>query len=489
MRKTVKVVLLLLILAVLSVTAYFIMKKSQPSPVSVVSKVDNEDDARVPFDMPEISKVSIPDRVCDISMYGAVGDGKTLDTQAFSRAITDCNEKGGGKVIVPRGTWFTGAIHLLSNVELHLEKGSEIVFSSNIVDYQPAVFSRFEGIELYNYSPLIYVANSENIAITGEGVLNGNAEKWFLWNEAPSVISRKQGGKKNNLPPKEISSKKIYEMGQNGTAVEERMFGNGKEFLQPSFLEFVNCKKISIEGIKMTNSPSWTIHPIYSSDITIKNISIDTDGQNTDGIAVDSSRNILIEDSFFHAGDDAISIKSGKDRDGWRVGKPSENIIVRNCSVNGGHSAVAFGSEMSGDIRNVFVYNTDVNETDYGIRFKTMRGRGGVIEKIWVRKIAMDRITLDALQMEMNYRNPLPGYDKQNVPIIRDIEIKDITCKRARNAATLDGLSESPLEKITLEDFKIFSKGGIISNNVKIEKYQNIEIRTEEGGNPEAIDE
>ena len=313
-----------------------------------------------PFEMPAVSEPSFLARVCDISNHGAVSDGKTLNTSAFIEAISECSENGGGRVNVGPGVWLSGPIHLKSNIDLHLEAGAEIKFSPELKNYLPAVFSRFEGVEYYNYSPFIYARDAKNIAVTGKGKLNGQENLWM-----------------KNKALRQFSINEIYKMARNNVPVDKRDFGKETFFLQPSFMQFVNSEKILIEGIEIINSPNWNIHPIYSKDIIIRNVAIDSSAPNTDGIVIDSSENVIIENSKISSGDDAIAIKSGADQDGLRVGKPSENIIIKNSQIDSGHSALAIGSEMSGGVRNVFAYNLDIDYVDYGIRMKSLPGRGG----------------------------------------------------------------------------------------------------------------
>ncbi len=448
-------------------------KEKTKKEESVVNFAD-KGPAEIPFAMPEIPGVYFPDRVCAINDYGAIGDGQFMNTKNFAAAITDCAKRGGGKVVVPPGTWLTGPIHLQSNIDLDLEEGARILFSDKFSDYLPVVFTRFEGIELYNYSPFVYAKDCQNIAITGKGELDGQGETWLKWNDIQANSVAELYGA--NVIPEELSIEKLYNMARKGIPVEKRIFGNEQDALQPSFIQFVNCNKILLEGIKITNSPSWTVHPLYSSNMIIRNIEIDTDGRNTDGIVIDSSKNVIVENSTLRAGDDAVVLKSGKDRDGWRVGKPSENIVIHDIKVDKSHSGIALGSEMSGGIKNVLAYNINIRSTDYGIRFKSMRGRGGIVEKIWIKNIFIQRAKYDAIQMDMNYGTPFADYARGMPPVFRDIDIKDLESRRAKNAATLTGLSESPLENITLQNINISSKNGITSENLKNENFKNVKV-------------
>ncbi|MHC4622114.1 MAG: glycoside hydrolase family 28 protein, partial [Planctomycetota bacterium] len=236
-----------------------------------------------------------------------------MNTKAFAAAVAACNEAGGGKVIVPPGTWLAGPIHLRSNVNLHLESGAEIRFSTDFEDYLPVVFTRYEGIECYNYSPPIYANDCTNIAVTGSGKLNGQGQAWW---------TKKQKQKE--------AAQKLHEM-TRGVPVKDRIFGRPDAFLRPSFIQFINCRDVLLEGVTVGSGPMWTIHPVYCENVIVRKVTLHTKGPNNDGVNPDSCKNVLIEYCNFDTSDDAIAVKSGRDEDGWRVGRPSENIVVRHC--------------------------------------------------------------------------------------------------------------------------------------------------------------
>ncbi len=433
----------------------------------------------IPFDMPEIPEVTFPDRTCTITDYDAIGDGKFQNTKNFQSAISDCANQGGGTVVVPPGIWLTSKIRLESNINLHLEEGARIVFSDTFSEYLPPVFTRFEGMELYNYSPFISAKDCSHIAITGKGELDGNGDAWLAWND---IMIRPD----SETSLKKVATNKLYTMAAQGIPVEKRIFGTEKDAIQPSFISFINCENILIEGIEILNSPGWTLHPVYSSNITIKNIYINTDKRNTDGIVIDSSRNVIIENSSLNTGDDAITIKSGKDHDGWRINRPSENIIVHDIVIEDGNSGIAIGSEMSADIRNVFIYNIDIQVADFGIRFKSMRGRGGIVENIWIDNVFMRRMNFGAIQLDTKYGTPIAGYDANKLPIFRNIEIKNVECRRTKDAMLLSGLPESPLENITLENISILSTRGAVIENIEDKHFTNVIVTAK--GKPISIE-
>jgi|GEM_PF-505110 len=431
--------------------------------IKIMNYAQAETEIPPPFVMPIISSPSFPNRTCNINHYGAIGDGKTLNTQFFEKAIADCSLHGGGKVEVPPGIWLTGAIHLRDNIDLDIQKGAEIRFSPDIKNYLPVVFSRFEGMEVYNYSPLIYANHCQNIAITGSGTLNGQRK---LWNKNKNDKIIKQ------------SIDKLTQMAQTNVPIKNRDFGKGSFFIQPSFIELINSNNILIDGIHIKNSPAWTIQPVYSHNIIIKNINIHNDGHNTDGIDIDSSQNIIVENSTFNTGDDAIAIKSGRDNDGLRVNKPSQNIIIRNCNIDFAHAALAIGSETSGGIKNVFAYNLNVQYADYGVRLKSTPGRGGLVDGVWANKINIHRATADAIHINLNYGTPTLGYDKKELPVFRNIHIDTLYCRRTHNAAVLEGLPGSPLENITLKNINISAQKGITATYLGKKDFQKIKINT-----------
>jgi polygalacturonase len=433
----------------------------------------------IPFDMPAIPNINFPDRICTLTDYAAIGDGKFLNTENFQSAITDCAKQGGGTVIVPPGIWLTGPIRLESNINLHLEEGARILFSDTFSDYLPPVLTRFEGMELYNYAPFISAKDCSNIAITGKGELDGQGDAWLTWNDIMQNSN-------SDVSLKKVATNKLYEMSIRNIPVEKRVFGTEKDAIQPAFIEFLNCRDILVEEIEILNSPGWTLHPIYSENIIIRNIYINTSKRNTDGVVIDSSRNVIVENSSLNTGDDSVVIKSGKDHDGWRINKPSENIIIHDIVIEDGNSGIAIGSEMSGDVRNVFIYNVDIQVADFGIRFKSMRGRGGVVENVWIDNVFMRRMNFGAIELDTKYGTPIVGYDESKLPVFRNIEIKNVECRRTKDAIRLSGLSESPLRNITLENISILSSRGVTIENIEEKHLKNVSVTVK--GKPISIE-
>lgn len=390
-----------------------------------------------------IETVAFPNRTCTFTDYAATSGGKVSNTEAFQKAIDDCFQLGGGTVRVPAGTWLTGPIHLASNINLHLEKGATILFSTNFDEYLPVVFSRFEGIEYYNYSPPIYTANAFNVAITGEGTIDGQGRVWWnamrKWNKA---------------------IKRLYQMGDTGIPVHDRVFGTVNDSLRPAFVEFMNCRRVLIEGIHIKNGPMWTIHPLYSEHIIVRGVTIETSpGPSTDGIAVDSSKNVLIENSSFDTGDDAIVLKSGRNQDGLRVRQPTETVIIRNNTVPEAHAAVAIGSEMSGDVRNVSIENTSANTVQYGLRIKSAQGRGGMVENIRLRSMDIRSASLAAIQLTTAYED---SFIKNSgaIPLFRNITVEDMSVAKTDRSIDINGLPEEPITNVLFKDIRIKTRWG-----------------------------
>jgi len=437
-------------------------KKSKASSNSMTKDIKVE----TPFKTITISEPLFAEKVFDIRDYGAVADGVTKNTKAFADAIDACNKAGGGRVIVPEGNWFTGPIHLKSHVNLHLNDGAVILFSDDFNDYLPAVFSRYEGIECYLYSPPIYAKDCENVAITGRGRLDGHGQKW--WD-----FFRKKGNEMTRLQQKAYKD----------VPVEQRVFDSLDDFLRPSFVQFLNCKNVLIQGITIGSGPMWTLHLIYSEDIIVRDVTFITRGPNNDGIDPDSCTDVLIENCKFDTSDDAIAIKSGRDEDGWRVSKPCENIVIRNCLFGLGKKCdgvVSIGSEMSGDVRNVYIHNCHFDKTDRGIRLKSRRGRRGIVENIWIQDITMTAARNDALLLNTFYSSGAKP-TSQAPPLFRNVYVKNLTCNNTEEAVRIKGLPEQAIENVVLENIDIKSKTGLQCSDAKGIKLINVNIAPEKG--------
>jgi polygalacturonase len=409
---------------------------------------------KAPFEMPQIERPCFPDQIFDIREYGAVpckweAENTHKSTNAIHKAIAACHAQGGGKVLIPPGDWITGAIHLKSNVNLHLAKGAIVHFSNDLEDYLPVVHVRCEGVEAYNYSPLIYAPFVENMAITGQGILHGHGRWWWQW-------------AKNNDKGNRVDASKL--------PLEERRYakGGGREGMRPTFIVPWKAKNILIEGITLEESPMWNVHPVYSENIIVRGITVHSlESPNGDGIVPDSCKNVLIEYNDLETGDDAVVIKSGLNEDGLKIGIPSENIVVRNFTardVRTGSGGIVFGSETSGGIRNIYVHNAIFDGCDRGIRFKTTRGRGNVIENIFIENVAMRNIEAQAINFNSYYEREATGKS----PLFRNITIDHVRVNGARTAIEMIGLPEKWLENIRITHVVFDNvENGAIAHRVK----------------------
>ncbi len=419
----------------------------------------------------QIEEPVFPDRDFNIEDFGAKGNGKTDCTNAFKEAIEQCHLSGGGRVVVPHGEYLTGPIHLKSNVNLHLSKGATILFSTQINDYLPLVHTRFEGVECMNYSPLIYAKDHENIAITGEGVLDGQASDSVWW----SWAKKTHYGWKEGMPHQKEDRDALFKMGEENVPVEKRIFGQG-HFLRVNFVQFYRCKNILIEGIKIVRSPMWEIHPVLSENITVRNVHIETHGPNNDGCNPESCKNVLIEGCYFDTGDDCIAIKAGRNGDGRRINIPSENIIIRNCQMKDGHGGVVIGSEMTGGVRNVFIEECvmDSPNLDRALRIKTNSLRGGTVENIYMRNVEVGEVADAVIRFYFHYESGDVG---DFTPVVRNVYIRNVTSKKSKHALILDGYERSPILNVNLEscDFQGVEEDNIV-NYVSGLKMKDVKI-------------
>jgi len=405
-----------------------------------------------------IKAPEFPGKNFSILQYGAIGDGKTDCTQAFKDAIEACNQAGGGRVVVPKGVFLSGAIHLKSNVNLYISAKATIKFYTDPAKYLPVVFTRFESVECYNYSPLIYAYGQENIAVTGKGILDGQADNtnWWKW----------KGSKIPNEINQIESVNKLNKMGDEGIPVSERIFGEN-HYLRSSFIQFIKCKNILIEGISIVRSPMWEINPVLSENITVQNIKISSLGPNNDGCDPESCRNVLIKNCVFNTGDDCIAIKSGRNNDGRRVDVPSENIIIQDCRMNDGHGGVVIGSEISGSVRNVFAENCvmDSPNLDRALRIKTNSVRGGIVENVYMRNIKVGQVKEAVVLVSFQYQEGDAG---KFTPIVRNIYVSNVTSKKSKYGFYLDAYERSPITNVVVENCKFNGvKNGNLLNFTK----------------------
>ncbi|MFV5692015.1 glycoside hydrolase family 28 protein [Flavobacterium sp. LT1R49] len=400
-----------------------------------------------PFKMPNIK---IPDftncKKVSIVDFGAVQGNKDKTSLAIAKAIDKVNKIGGGTVIIPKGEWLTGKIHFKSNVNLHLDKGAILLFSEDPKDYLPAVNSSWEGYECLNYSPLIYGYQCKNIAITGEGELKAKMDVWKEWFKRP----------KGHME----SLKRLYNLASYNKPMEERQMVNDSANFRPQFIQFNRCENILMDGVSITNSPFWTIHPFLSKNIVLRNLKVYAHGHNNDGVDPEMSQNMLIENCVFDQGDDAIAIKSGSNQDAWRLNTPSKNIVIRNCVVKNGHQLVALGSELSGGIENVFVDKcrvVDGAKLNHLLFIKTNERRGGYVKNIYVSNIVSGKIDQGILGIETDvlyqWRDLVPTIERRLTPI-NNIYLENISATNSKFISRILGQKELPIENVFLKNVR-----------------------------------
>ena len=433
---------------------------------------------QLPFSMPEVAAPVFPKKTVSLTQYGAKGDGKTLCTEAFSKAIDELSRQGGGRLSVPQGVWFTGPIVLKSHVDLHLEKGAVILFSGDM-DLYPVIETNYEGeLRKHCQSPVSAVGQTD-IAISGQGIIDGNGICWRpLKKEKVTEGQWKKFTSKGGVFPR---STMWYPS-------EERVK------MRPVLLYLESCRNVLLQGVTFQNSPNWCLHPLLCENLIVDQVMVRNPAyaQNGDAIDVESCRNVLVINSSFDAGDDGICLKSGRDEQGRRRGRPTENVVVDGCTVFNGHGGFVVGSEMSGGVRNIWVNDCQFLGTDAGLRFKSCRGRGGVVENIYIRNISMADILGDAVTFDLFYGGKsvieqLESGERINniaaepvgegTPVFRNIDIQHVVCRGAHRALWFNGLPEMPISDIRLSDITIqadepgdfFNCKNITKKNVVVE--------------------
>lgn len=442
----------------------------------------------------------------NIARYVAVAKDDQLVTEFINKAISDCNKKGGGVVLIPSGIWNTGPIVMKSNVNLHLAKGASLVFSSNFNDYK-LVASNWEGMpQMRNESP-ISATGATNIAITGFGIIDGNGDAWRMvkkdkvnavqWKRLTSQGGLLSEDKKTWFPSQQsFFGNTLKNPGAITPEKTSAFYDSVKDFLRPNLMFLSNCKNILLEGVTFQNSPAWCLHPMICENLTVRNIKVKNPSyaQNGDGIDVESCKNVIIENSIFDVGDDALCMKSGRDEAGRRRNKPTENVLIKDCTVYASHGGFVIGSEMSGGAKNIYVENCTFIGTDIGLRFKTTRGRGGVVENIFVKNIYMKDIVGEAILFDMYYaakdpvpqpgeKRELPKVEKlpfdETTPVFKNFNISNIYCDGAEKAIFLRGLPESHIQQISLENIFIKSHFGIDIQEASAIDFKNVKVISE----------
>lgn len=408
---------------------------------------------KAPFPMQPIKVFVFPDKEFPITEYGAKEGGDFDNTQSIAAAIDACHKAGGGRVIIPKGIWLTGPIHFKNNVNLFLEENAELHFTDNPEAYLPSVMTSWEGLECYNYSPLLYAFECENIGISGTGMLHPQMNKWKVWFKRPQ--------------PHLNALKELYTKASTDVPVIKRQMAVGENHLRPHLIHFNRCNNIVLENFKIRESPFWTIHLYMCDGGVVRNLDVKAHGHNNDGIDLEMSRNFLVEKCTFDQGDDAVVIKAGRNRDAWRLNTPCENIVIRHCKVRKGHVLLGIGSEMSGGVRNVYMHDCEVPGSVHRVFFiKTNHRRGGFVENIYMKnvKVGSARRVLEIdTEVLYQWRTLVPTYEER-ITRIEGVYMDNVSCKSADAIYELKGNAKLPIKNVEIETVKVDTVNLFIRN-------------------------
>lgn len=416
-----------------------------------------------PFLPPVAPKFS--ELIFDIRDYGAIEGGNVKVTKAIRDAVTDCSKHGGGRVVVPKGRWLTGPIHLKDNVELHFAEGSEVEFSTEFEDYLPVVYGILAGTRVLSVSHFIYAYRCKNIAVTGKGVLDGHGEAWWY-------MKKQQPGMED-----------LMKKGKALAPLSERVYDKPGDGVRPRMLQFVECENVLLEDISLKNSPSWTVHLAWCENITVRGLTVENPEKspNTDGVNLEYCKRGLVENCTISGGDDMCCIKAGRDADAWEAGRPSEDIEVRNCrAIKCRGGGVTIGSETSASIRNIYIHDCYLEQVCSGLNMKTMKGRGGVVENIDVENITVEVATRDAIRINMRYTGePLDDYSQpdHHMPTVRNFYIDNFVCHSSPRAMTICGVKNHSIENVHICNTVIKAEGPSVIDYVKNLIFENADRR------------
>lgn len=405
---------------------------------------EGTEDAEVEAILARIRPPAFPARDYPITRFGATDDARL----AIDRAIRAANMAGGGRVVVPAGTWqVNGPVHLRSNVELHLAEGATLRFSARPEDYLPLVLTRWEGTECFNYSPLVYAYQATNVAITGRGTLDGNGRALFAgWRQR-----------------QDADVNRLRQMGIDGVPVHERIFGPG-HFLRPGMIQFFGCRNVLFDGFSVVDAPFWSVHAVFCGNVTARNLRITSHNPNNDGVDPEACTDVLIERCDFDTGDDCIAIKSGRDQDGWRVGQPCEHVVVRDCTMRSLKAAICLGSEMSGGLHDIHVQRITVSTAVTGVYFKTNLDRGAYIRHVRIRDVPMQET-----DYFIHFTTAYQGYrGGRHAPDVRDVVLENVSTVRSKSGIRIVGVPDAPIQDVALR-------------NVHVRERAPVEIRHVEG--------
>lgn len=410
--------------------------------------------AAVPGILSRIKPPQFPARDFMITKYGAKSGADA--SAAIAKAIDACSRAGGGRVVVPAGDYVTGPIRLRSHINLHIAAGATLRFTQDPSRY-PLVLTRWEGVELMNYSPLVYAFECEDVAITGEGTLDGQADDEHWWNWKPS----------KGTQPQSADRKVLFQQNADQVPVAQRVFGAG-HFLRPTFVEPYRCRNVLIEGITIRNAPFWVLHPTLSTNVTIRRVTVISHGPNNDGCDPESSSDVLIEDCIFDTGDDCIAMKSGRNQDGRRLATPVENVVIRGCQMKAGHGGITIGSEITGGARNIYAEKCRLDSPDLerGLRLKSNTLRGGFIENVFVRDIEIGTVQLAPIEIDLRYADETGDF----APSVRNIVVERMRSAHSRHGVYIRGVEKAAIRGIVIREseFRGVTNGHVIEGTVDL---------------------
>ena len=437
------------ILSILFLSAFLAARSLPAAAQTVVTAPES------PFGFEPLSMYVFPQRDFPITKYGAKPGNVQANTKAFEKAMAACNKAGGGRVVVPAGVWITGAVHFRSNCQLWLSEGAELVFEDDPQLYLPAVHTSWEGTECMNYSPLIYAYECENVGIGGTGLIHPKMDFWTTWFARPESHIQ--------------ATRQLYAMCSTGIPVEHRHMEEGEANMRPHLIQFNRCTNVQLADFRIQDSPFWTIHLYLCKEAWVHGLNVYAHGHNNDGIDIEMTQHILVEDCVFDQGDDAVVLKSGRNQDAWRLDTPTQDVVVRNCTVVQGHCLMGIGSEMAGGVRRVYMHDCKSSDAVYRMLYlKTNHRRGGVLEDIWMENVSADKanrvIEIDT-DVLYQWRDIVPTFETR-ITHIHNIGIRNATCRQAEAVYEFNGDERDPIDGVTIENVHVGTLTKFI-NNVK----------------------
>ncbi|MBV9082915.1 MAG: glycoside hydrolase family 28 protein [Acidobacteriaceae bacterium] len=457
----------------MSTTRRDVLRSAVIAAVGTFPAFSSPEDVNTSLDaiVARIRRPTFPNRDFDITRYGAIGNGKEKCTEAIAKAIRECSAAGGGRIVIPEGAFLTGAIHLENNVNLYLSKGATLLFSRDPKDYLPNVFTRFEGTECMNYSPFVYAFEKQNIGVTGPGKLDGQAgpDHWWPW------AGKSRGGWQKGQTSGLDDRKALVDMADRDVPVEKRIFGDG-HFLRPNFVQPYRCRNVQLEDFTIVNSPMWELNPVLCTNVIVRGITINSHGPNNDGCDPECCRDVLISNVSFSTGDDCVAVKSGRNRDGRRVGVPCENVVIVDCEMKDGHGGVSIGSEVSGGIRNILTNHCHMSSPNLqrGLRIKSNSYRGGTIENIRFENVTIGQVAEATVEVDFYYEEGPGGPFK---PVVRDIYIDHVTSQKSKYGIYLRGFPNDPINGVHISDcnFENAAKGNFFEAVAQVD-VKNVDV-------------